>query len=157
MVVVPGGAQVTRLDATELGDGIRTASTRVFPLLAYRRFCDGVSPDEFGLAPPRLTIGVRLIDGRTTSLLIGAANFTGGGTYALESGSSCVDLVTTSSVHALARLGGDALAAPFRSPLKAGGPTGGNERPEPDPAAPWVEQVRREQARTGAPVPERKD
>jgi hypothetical protein len=156
VVVVPSGSQVTRLNATELDDGIRTASAAAFPLLAYRRFCDGVPLEEFGLAAPRLTIGVHRVDGRTASLLIGAANFTGGGTYVLEQGSPCVDLVTTSSVRALARLGGEASAAPFGPPPQATGPAGDAGRPEPDPAAPWVDQARREQARKGVPGTERK-
>lgn len=153
VVVVPGGAQVTKLSfwagaSADLGEAARSASGAVFPLLAYRRFCGVEHPDEFGLAPPRLGVAIRGPDGRPGSLLVGAVNFTGGGTYVLEGDSPCVDLVTTSSILRLARLAGEEAAAPFQPPPQAGRP-GEGPRPDPGPAEPWVEQVRREQARKG--------
>jgi hypothetical protein len=159
VVIVPGGAQVTKLtfatggagSETDLGEAGRTASTAAFPLLAYRQFCGDVHLDEFGLAPPRMAVTVRKADGGMESLLVGSPNFTGGGTYAHEDGSSCVDLVTTSSVHTLARLAGEAAAAPF-GPAPQARPRVEGERPGPDPADPWVEQVRRDQARRGSPT-----
>ena len=119
-------------------------------------------PDEFGLVSPRLTVDVRLADGRTESLRVGAPNFTGGGTYVLEPESACVDLVTTSSVQGLARLAGATAADSFRPPPppaaaegQAGaGPPKEVQTPDPDPTDPWVEQVKRAQARSDALAPQ---
>lgn len=152
MVVVPSGSQVMRLAFTtggapasaEVGPG---GSSAAFPLLAYRQFCEDVHGEDFGLVQPRLVVDLRLADGRTETLRIGATNFTGGGTYVAEVGSNCVALVTTSSVHRLAALAGEAAAAPFR-PVADTRPPIEQERPAPDPAATWVEQSRRAQART---------
>src|SRR5581483_10777622 len=165
VVVIPAGSQVTSLmigpgeagRTTALGQAAQVESATAFPLVAYRRFCDGVSPAEFGLAEPRLTVDVRLPDGRPETLRVGGANFTGGGTYVLEPGSSCVDLVTTSSAQGLARLAGGNAADSFRPPPRlAPSPPGQADGPppEPDPTAPWVEQVKRTQSRSGASAPE---
>jgi len=176
VVVVPEGSQVTSVTVaapepgpapagspppagrtTALGEAAEIGSTTAFPLVAYRRFCDGVSPGEFGLAAPRLTVDVRLPDGRTETLRVGAANFTGGGTYVLDPGSACVDLVTTSSAQGLARLAGGDAADSFRPPPPPSSPSGQADgpQPEPDPTALWVEQVKRAQSRSGASAPQR--
>ena len=152
VVVVPTGSQVMRLTFTtggapvsaEVGPG---GSSAAFPLLAYRQFCEDVHVEDFGLVQPRLVVDIRLADGRAETLRIGATNFTGGGTYVAEAASNCVALVTTSSVHRLAALAGEAAAAPFR-PVAETRPPIEQERPAPDPAATWVEQSRRAQART---------
>jgi hypothetical protein len=154
VVVVPGGAQVTTLTfatgasrgPVEVAPESSRGGTAAFPLLAYRRFCD-VHPEDYGLVPPRLVVGLRLVDGRSEALRFGAVSFTGGGTYVLEPDSGCVALVTTSSVHQLARLAGDAAAAPFRSPADTR-PAMDQEQPSPDPAAAWVDQARRAQTRS---------
>jgi hypothetical protein len=156
-VLVPKGSEVRTLTVFSGGavsfhrvvqKDEPSAAGVAFPLVAYRHFCEDVRPDEFGLDQPRLRVAIGRASGESRDLLVGSANFTGGGIYASEPGSPCVYLVTASDIHRLARLAGEDVAAPFAPPPKpelAPGEDGDQARPDP-----WVEQTERHDARTGA-------
>ena len=149
-VVVPAGSEITKLTADATGISPPPATgTSAFPLLAYRELCGTFRLEEFGLARPRLTVVTRRgNDSRT--VLFGDATFTGGGVYALVRGAPCIDVVTTSSVHTIARSAGDPLASRFQPPPKPD--LARAENADTDPIDPWVTQARRAQARTSSPA-----
>ena len=155
-VLAPGGSAIERLtffadqrivltaDENQMGP---TERQRPFPLLAYRRFCDGVPMNEVGLSEPRLRLVGRTEAHERLTVDFGDANFTGAGIYARAGGSGCVYLVPSATVALIAAAAGDQAAAPFRAPPQpeiteedmADGP-----RKEVVP--PWVLQVKKHQA-----------
>ena len=149
-VVVPAGWEVGKLTVPD-GRVITPAAggTAAFPLLAYRELCGNLRPGDFGLTQPRLTAVTRRgNDNRTVRF--GDATFTGGGIYALVEGASCIDVVTTSSVHTIAQSAGDEVAARFQPPPKPD--LGKAETADTGPVDPWVTQIERAQARASTPT-----
>jgi hypothetical protein len=115
-----GGASWVPAEGTDPAAATALALTidDLFPLLGYRRL-DVPADPAFGFDAAAATLTVRLRDGRSTTVVVGATSFSGAGSYAaVDTTKGPFFIVPTATTTALRMIAGEAVnAEPFQTSL----------------------------------------